>query len=694
MTPVPEEKADEERESSNVVVESGFSFDPSLQSEDSPFTASSPSNAGSSLTNEGTDDARHGNLVILDERVKDAETLIAGLGLSDYAILQIDSSEDGFARITSELQGFATHSLQSLYVISHGSDGRIQLGDALITNETLAMHAPQMAHWNGFLTDDADILIFGCDVARGATGQQLLQQISFLTGADVAGSIDATGNRQWGGNWDFEFSSGSIESRISANFDQLDRYMHLLATGTESADILTGSSVTETHDGLAGNDVLIGDANVASDGQFLQAANPGLHQSYFTGQTFGSWTVTAGNVELIGTYWQSSPSGGYSIDMDGTVPGTIQQTISTISGNTYQIRFLMSANGTGTVTKALEASVAGVMQDFSITTASTHSSTSMDWQERFMTFTATASSTTLQFKSLSANGSAGAVLADVVVADITTNNGNDTLNGGAGADTIIGSGGNAIINGGSEDDWIRGGSGSEIIDGGTGTDTLVFSGSRQDYQVSFSGSMYTFTDLRSGASDGTDIVTNIETFRFVDQDYTTTDVALRPPTFENFDNGDLTGWTGGAIVTSNAVYGAFITSAAAFNNQSSVPGTLGIVNTQDIFKIFSLSGNQTSVTLSFNFHRLDTWDNESFNVYLNDILQSNQVCGQSSVQTNSVSTPDHAASSNLGFGGGDDVTYTYVLTYATTGTTLKIGFGSSLNEVWSNEAWGVDNLLR
>ncbi len=170
------------------------------------------------------------------------------------------------------------------------------------------------------------------------------------------------------------------------------------------SQFFNGTTSAETATGTGGADLTAAGPNLAADGQFLNGSVTGGFTVYTNGQSFGGWTVTAGSVDLIGTEWQRSPSGGRSIDMDGGSPGAISQTLNTVAGNTYVVRYVMSANGTGVTSRSLEVSAAGVSQSSVITTSSTHSSTNMDWQERFFTFTATSSSTTLQFRSLSASG--------------------------------------------------------------------------------------------------------------------------------------------------------------------------------------------------------------------------------------------------------------------------------------------------
>ena len=86
------------------------------------------------------------------------------------------------------------------------------------------------------------------------------------------------------------------------------------------------------------------------------------------------------------------------------------------------------------------------------------------------------------------------------------------ITGSGFADTLFGDG-NANV--------ITGGAGNDILAGGANTDTVVFSGNRADYQVSFNSptNTYTLVDLRSGSPDGTDQVTGFENYRFANGDF-------------------------------------------------------------------------------------------------------------------------------------------------------------------------------
>ena len=85
--------------------------------------------------------------------------------------------------------------------------------------------------------------------------------------------------------------------------------------------------------------------------------------------------------------------------------------------------------------------------------------------------------------------------------------------GGSAADIITGNSAANSINGLAGNDTLLGGAGNDSLDGGVGIDTALFSGTLNDYNVSFSLSGLRLIDQRAGSPDGTDTLTNIE---FVD----------------------------------------------------------------------------------------------------------------------------------------------------------------------------------
>jgi serralysin len=99
--------------------------------------------------------------------------------------------------------------------------------------------------------------------------------------------------------------------------------------------------------------------------------------------------------------------------------------------------------------------------------------------------------------------------------------------GGSGADIIVGNQVANTLKGNAGDDKLTGGQGDDLLDGGTGSDMAVFSSQRSDYSITVlaDGSLQV-ADLRTAASDGTDIVWNAEGFQFSDRLYSFAELAM------------------------------------------------------------------------------------------------------------------------------------------------------------------------
>lgn len=83
---------------------------------------------------------------------------------------------------------------------------------------------------------------------------------------------------------------------------------------------------------------------------------------------------------------------------------------------------------------------------------------------------------------------------------------------GAVIENAVGGSGNDLIYGNAADNVITGGAGNDRIDGGLGQDTVVFSGNRSQYAITWNGQIGTVF-----GPDGTDTITNVEFLRFADQ---------------------------------------------------------------------------------------------------------------------------------------------------------------------------------
>ncbi len=162
-------------------------------------------------------------IAFVDLGVPDAQTLISGLQAQRSAgraieVVTLAADEDGLAVITRTLAERQAQgdSFAAVHVFSHGRTGEVQIGAAMLDADSLLRRAGEIAGWGGALDAQADLMLYGCNVAADASGLFLIEGLAALTGADVAASDDLTGGVAQGGDWVLEQQTGSIDTRVAA----------------------------------------------------------------------------------------------------------------------------------------------------------------------------------------------------------------------------------------------------------------------------------------------------------------------------------------------------------------------------------------------------------------------------------------------------------------------------------------------
>ncbi|MDX2232015.1 MAG: DUF4347 domain-containing protein [Leptolyngbyaceae cyanobacterium bins.349] len=183
------------------------------------------------------------SLLFVDTTVPDYQTLIQEV-TEGTEIYLLDPTQDAIIQITQTLSGRTD--ISSLHLVSHGESTKLQLGQNSLTLENLSRYTDQLRSWSQALTDDADILLYGCNVAQGDRGQAFVQTLSQLTQADVAASNDLTGNTALGGNWDLEVKNGAIESSLAIDISTRAAYNHILSTSFNSVYSIQANSFYNT----------------------------------------------------------------------------------------------------------------------------------------------------------------------------------------------------------------------------------------------------------------------------------------------------------------------------------------------------------------------------------------------------------------------------------------------------------------
>ena len=195
-------------------------------------------------------------LVLVNQNVPDYEQLIADLQGGDnnriIEVVVLEADRDGIEQVSEILA--ERSDLSALHFIAHGSDGQINVGNSSLNSTTLQQNSDAVGGWGKALTETGDIFFYGCNIAAASDGQTLLDDIAELTGADVAASDDAMGHELLGGDWDLEYSSGSIESSVALSESVQQNWTADLATATTGDDTLSIGVIGETFDALAGDD--------------------------------------------------------------------------------------------------------------------------------------------------------------------------------------------------------------------------------------------------------------------------------------------------------------------------------------------------------------------------------------------------------------------------------------------------------
>ena len=281
---------------------SQLSFEPAVSSAASPLSSAVLSPVTPVILNDGLLSASR-NIAFVDAGLASVDTLIAGL--EDTQIVLIEGEQDGIAQITSALAN--AENLDAVHIFSHGSDGLLQLGNTLLSNANVEGYGESLQQWSAALSAEADLMIYGCNLAAGTEGLSLLSRLGELTGADVAASDDVTGV---GGDWDLEIAVGEIESSVVLSEAVQASYEGELALLT-NGDFESGLSGWRA---FRGSESITSDAVSGSSALEIGGTSRGVRQtlSVTGGETYtltGSGKTTSeGNTTIGITFYDGSGS--------------------------------------------------------------------------------------------------------------------------------------------------------------------------------------------------------------------------------------------------------------------------------------------------------------------------------------------------------------------------------------------------
>lgn len=169
------------------------------------------------------------SVAFIDAELSQTDILIQELDVDQVFLL--DAPTDTIEEIAQTLSQF--QDLDSIHIISHGSQGTVQLGNTALTQNNLNTYTNDLESWGEALADHGDLLFYGCNISAG-DDLTFLQEISAITESDVAASNDLTGQ---GGDWFLESSVGLVETTVALSSAGQVAYQGTLATIGESGRI-------------------------------------------------------------------------------------------------------------------------------------------------------------------------------------------------------------------------------------------------------------------------------------------------------------------------------------------------------------------------------------------------------------------------------------------------------------------------
>ena len=281
-------------------------------------------------------------IIFVDAATPDYQQLLDGLTNNpdiQYQIFILQSDQNGIEQISSALS--KNQGIDAIHLVSHGNGEGLQLGNTWLSNTSLNSYNEQLQQWNDALDQDADILIYGCDLASQQEGQSLINNLAALTQADVTASDDLTGTSQLGGDWQLEYTIGEIESVVAFNASTQNAWMNVLG----AINVTTFNDVVDADADLTSLASLL--STPGADGQIS------LREAVIAANTdIGADTITLG----AGTYQLSislsgSEDNGSEGDLDITdnlvINGATAATTFVDASGVFERAFDVHAAATG-----------------------------------------------------------------------------------------------------------------------------------------------------------------------------------------------------------------------------------------------------------------------------------------------------------------------------------------------------------
>jgi len=215
-------------------------------------------------------------------------------------VLVLDPSREGLNDLARTLQQQGRH-YDEIQIFGHGADDSFRVGRNTVSTRTLWRYGGALETIGKAIRPGGDLLLYGCNLAEGTKGKQLIERLATITGVDVAASTDLTYADGQSSDWDLEWSTGSIDSQP----------FHDLLTGLNWQGQLGGTaSITGSELSVTGASGAIG----------ISRNSSGITLSGTTQTSLGNSSTVINKVTVSGTSFEISGINLDSVSTDTIYP--------------------------------------------------------------------------------------------------------------------------------------------------------------------------------------------------------------------------------------------------------------------------------------------------------------------------------------------------------------------------------------
>ncbi|WAL60909.1 FG-GAP-like repeat-containing protein [Thermocoleostomius sinensis] len=165
------------------------------------------------------DSSQSSSIVVVDAALPDYPSLINDLA-SHHEVIVLHPHQNGITHLARLL---ADRTVSVLHLFCHGAPGCLFLGNAQLTGNTLDRAAVWVRQWLGQQKAKhraPSLLLYGCQVGKGAVGAQFVQRLHHVTGANIAAASQVIG----AGNWTLDTQVGNVEASVPLSASMQQQY--------------------------------------------------------------------------------------------------------------------------------------------------------------------------------------------------------------------------------------------------------------------------------------------------------------------------------------------------------------------------------------------------------------------------------------------------------------------------------------